>query len=277
MTDRLAPVRSFDSTAPRGGRLLYRLLPIRRRTVLANLRRVFGGRLSEPEIVGLAQAHYAHLARCAAELAGSVLRPELRPPARIESDPAASSLFDAGGGVLILTGHFGNWEVALTAAVASRPEYRGRFHILRRPLFPAALDRFVNHRFECAGLGVLPKLGSLERLLSRLEAGDAVVFVLDQHAGGRDGVTADFFGHPASTFRSLAVVSLATGVPVVPASSWREPDGSHVVRFEAPLPILEHDDPAEAIRLNTQAYNHALESLVLRHPEQWFWMHRRWK
>ena len=87
----------------------------------------------------------------------------------------------------------------------------------------------------------------------------------------------EFFGHKAKTFRSLATIALATGAPVVPAASWREPDGHHVLRFEEALPVVECDAPDKAIRANTRAYNAALERLILRHPEQWFWMHRRWK
>jgi KDO2-lipid IV(A) lauroyltransferase len=68
-----------------------------------------------------------------------------------------------------------------------------------------------------------------------------------------------------------------TSAPVIPASSWREPDGTHVLRFEEPLPLIECDDAGEAIRQNTRAYNAALGRILLRHPEQWIWMHRRWK
>ena len=64
---------------------------------------------------------------------------------------------------------------------------------------------------------------------------------------------------------------------MVPAASWREPDGSHVLRFEEPLGLIESEDLDTAVRLNTRAYNAALERLVLRRPEQWYWVHRRWK
>ena len=64
---------------------------------------------------------------------------------------------------------------------------------------------------------------------------------------------------------------------MVPATSWREPGGRHVLRFEAPIPAVEHANTNEAIRLTTRAYNAALERLVLRRPEQWYWVHRRWK
>ena len=81
----------------------------------------------------------------------------------------------------------------------------------------------------------------------------------------------------AWTFRSLAIIALATGAPVLPATSWREPDGRHVLRFEDALPPVEHENTGEAIRIATRAYNAQLEALVLRHPEQWYWVHRRWK
>jgi KDO2-lipid IV(A) lauroyltransferase len=87
----------------------------------------------------------------------------------------------------------------------------------------------------------------------------------------------EFFGHLAGTFRSVALIAMATGAPVVPAASWREPDGRHVLRFEDPLPVIEREDVNEAIRANTRAYNASLERLILRHPEQWWWVHRRWK
>jgi len=161
--------------------------------------------------------------------------------------------------------------------MAGFPQYRGRFHILRRPTRFRWFEGFATRRFERAGIHVIPKERSLPVILDRLAAGDAVVFVLDQHASRKDGVRATFFGQPVSTFRSLAVIALATGAPVVPAASWREGSGRHVLRFEAALPLIEKDDANEAIQANTQLYNDALERLVERHPEQWFWLHRRWR
>ena len=70
---------------------------------------------------------------------------------------------------------------------------------------------------------------------------------------------------------------MSSGAPVVPAASWRAPNGEHVLRFEEALAPIHCDDPGEEIRLNTRAYNEALERLIVRHPEQWFWVHRRWK
>ncbi|MFO1396813.1 MAG: 4'-phosphopantetheinyl transferase superfamily protein [Burkholderiales bacterium] len=264
---------------PLAGRILYRLFPFRRRVILDNLRRVYGATLDEDAIVDLAQAHYGHLWR----LAGEFLRFRWQSRAaqlasvRVDNLDAFVEAYLQGRGVLLLTGHFGNWEVATVAGIGSFPQMRGRFHFVRRALKPDWFDRLITRRFQKAGFGVLPKRGSLDAMLDRLAHGDAIVFAFDQHASPPDGIAVDFFGHPAWTFKSLAIIALATGAPVVPATSWREPDGKHVLRFEAPIAPVEHASTNEAIRLTTRAYNEALERLVLRRPEQWYWVHRRWK
>ena len=269
-----APIR-----VPFAGRVLYHLLPLRRRVILENLRRVYGATLSDDEIVDLAQAHYGHLWRLAGEFLRFRWMSRARQLAlvRIENIDAFIDAYFQNKGVLLLTGHFGNWEVSTVAGIGSWPQMRGRFHFVRRAIKPDWLDRLVTRRFERAGFGVLPKRGSLDAMLERLGKGDAIVFAFDQHAQPPDGIAVDFFGHPAWTFKSLAIIALATGAPVVPATSWREADGRHVLRFETPIPAIEHGNTSEAIRLTTRAYNAALERLVLRRPEQWYWVHRRWK
>jgi KDO2-lipid IV(A) lauroyltransferase len=275
----VALAQADRAEAPLLGRLLYRFLPFRRKVILENMRRVFGDSAPEAEIERLAQAHYAHLARLLWEFLWFPWVSEKRRAAMVRVDKLESleAALGQGKGVLIVTGHFGSFEVATAAGLNSYPHARGRFHFVRRPIKPAWLDALVTRRFRRVGFGVLPKRGGLDAILDRLAAGDLVVFPFDQHASRKDGVMVEFFGHPAGTFRSLAVIALTTGAPVVPASSWREPDGRHVLRFEDPLQPIEHADTNEAIRLNTRAYNAALERMILRHPEQWWWVHRRWK
>jgi KDO2-lipid IV(A) lauroyltransferase len=268
-----------STTVPLAGRMLWKLLPLRKRVVVDNLRRVFGNAAPDAEIERLAQAHYAHLWRLGTEfLKFRWLSAEgKRKLVSVENLDAFVRAFEGGKGVLILTGHFGNWEVATVAGIQQYPQVHGRFHFVRRPIKPRWLDALVNRRFRKAGFGVVGKRGSLDRIVERLEAGDVVVFPFDQHAGKPDGIDVEFFGHPAGTFKSLAILALATGAPVLPAASWRKPDGHHVLRFEDPLPVVDHDNTNEAIRRTTRAFNAALERLILRHPEQWYWVHRRWK
>jgi KDO2-lipid IV(A) lauroyltransferase len=265
--------------ALRLGRFLYRWLPFRRKVIVENLRRVFGESAPQAEIDALAQAHYAHLAR----LLGEFLRyrwysgRRKRALVRVENVEEFTKAWEAKKGVLVLTGHFGNFEVSTLAGLAQFPEVRNRIHFVRRPIKPAWLDALVNRRMRKAGFGTIGKRGSLDRMLALLEQGDAIVFPFDQHARRPDGIAVEFFGHAAGTFKSLAIIALATGAPVLPAAAWREPDGRHILRFEKALQPVTAQDPDEEIRRTTRAYNQALEQLVLRHPEQWWWVHRRWK
>jgi KDO2-lipid IV(A) lauroyltransferase len=265
--------------APRAGKLIYSLLPFRRDVILQNLRRVFGDAVPEDGIRALAQAHYAHLWRLLGEFLHFrwMSAPRKAALVSVEGVNTLAAALARGKGVLVLTGHFGNFEVATVAGLTHFPEMHGRIHFVRRAIKPRWLDALVNRRFRRAGFGVMSKRGSLDAILDRLAAGDMVVFPSDQHASPPDGIAVDFFGHPAWTFKSLAIIALATGAPVLPAAGWREPDGRHVLRFEEPIPPIAADRVGEEIRLNTRAYNAALERLVLRHPEQWFWVHRRWK
>ena len=261
------------------GRILFRIVPFRRAVVLENLRRVFGAAVPPGEIERLAQGHYAHLARLGIEFFKFrwLSAERKRALVRVDNLDAFVTAFRKGNGVLILTGHFGNWEVATVAGIQNYPEVHGRFHFVRRPIKPRWLDQLVTQRFNRAGFGVMGKRGSLDRIVERLEAGDVIVFPFDQYAHRPDGIDVEFFGHPAGTFKSLAIIALATGAPVLPAASWREPDGRHVLRFEEPVAPVDHENTNEAIRGTTRAFNAALERLVLRHPEQWYWVHRRWK
>jgi len=264
---------------PAYGRWIHRFFPLRREVILGNLRRVFGATLPPADIVSLAQAHYGHLLELIGEFAHYRWMSRERKLSLVDVQNLAAfvAALEQRKGILVLTGHFGNWEVSTTAAIGKFPEMHGKFHFVRRAIKPDWLDRLVNRRFNQAGFGVFPKRGSLDAMLDRLENGEVIVFPFDQHAGPPDGIPVEFFGEPAWTFKSLAIIALATGAPVLPAASWREANGRHVLRFGEPMSPIEAEDTNEAIRLNTRAYNAALERLIVRHPEQWYWVHRRWK
>ena len=268
-----------QTEVPWFGKALYHLLPFRRGVVLGNLRRVFGDVLPEREIRRLAQAYCAHFVRFLIEfLRLPWMSAEQRKAwIRVENVEAPIRALSQGKGLLLLTGHFGNWEVSTVAGLGQFPQYRGLLHFVRRPLKPRWFNELVTRRFRRSGFGTLTKRGSLDSILELLAHGAIVVFVFDQHAVKSDGIAVDFLGHTANTFKSLAIIALNTGAPVIPASSWREPDGTHILLFEEPLPLIECEDVGEAIRRNTRSYNAALERILLRHPEQWIWMHRRWK
>lgn len=261
------------------GKLVYHLAPVRRGVVMKNLRRAFGAVLDEQELVRLAQAYYAHFVTFLIEFLRLPFQSaeQKRKMIRIEGMETAGRALEQGKGMLLLTGHFGNWEVATVAGIQQFTQLNGLFHFVRKPLKPAMLNQFVTWRFRRAGFGTISKRGSLDTILELLAKGKIVVFIYDQFAIRKEAVRADFLGTPAATYRSLPIIAMSTGAPVIPATSWREPDGTHVLRFEEPVAAVDHESTNEAIRLTATAFNRALETALLRHPEQWIWMHQRWK
>lgn len=261
------------------GKAAYFLLPIRRKVVLENLNRVFGETLSTNQIVAIAQQFYAHYLKCFGEFFRMpfLSDSQKRNLIRIEGGENLEKGLEGGKGVLLLTGHFGSWEVATVAGISQFTEFRGRFHFIRRPLKPKWFNDFVMHRFRKAGFGTLDKAGSLDDILDLLEQNEIVVSIFDQFTIKKFGILSEFFGHQANTFKSLSVLAQFTGAPVIPSSSWREADGTHVLKFGSPVEVVTEGRTRDIIKKNTKRFNEALEKIILRHPEQWIWMHKRWK
>jgi len=263
----------------RGGRFIFRWLPYRRTVILENLNRVYGAYVSQDQIRLLAQAHYGHLLSLFKELMTFRFLSEQQKKnlVRVEGVPDMIKAFEAGKGILILTGHFGNFEVSTVAGIEHFPQVKGRIHFLRRPIKPKWLSDMLTRRFNQAGFGVVGRRGSLEEIVDTIEKGDAIVFPFDQYARKPEGIPVEFFGHAAGTYKSMALIALATGAPVIPAASWREADGTHVLKFWPALETILSEDVGAEIARNTRAYNAALELAIVQHPEQWWWVHRRWK
>ena len=273
---------SIDALKPTWiGRFFYRFLPYRRKVILSNIDQVFKNTLTPEKKKHLAKAFYSHLLRSIKEMIQLrfISEQKLRDRVTVRGSERLMKIADEGRGVLILTGHFGNWEFAPLGGIMNFKKFQGQFHFIRRTLGNKTIERFLFRRYFNAGLNVIPKKRALSKVLRVLEKGHAVVFVLDQHASlvNKDGVAAEFFGKKAGTYRSLATISRYTNLPVVPAAGYRQENGQHVLEFGEPIEWQEYENTQEAIYHNTLAYNQALERIILAHPEQWLWLHRRWK
>jgi KDO2-lipid IV(A) lauroyltransferase len=261
------------------GSAFYTLFPVRRRIVMENMRQAFGERLTEPELRRLAKCFYGHVAKTIAENLAMMVSSEQRIAEHVDVIGVEHLLRTAekGNGVLILTGHFGNWELSAVGAMLQFEQYQNRFHVIRKSL-GLGLERTVFGRFRKAGLRVIKRNDALSKTLDALEKNDVVIFIMDQHTKvGSKAVAVDFFGKEAGTNRSLALVSRQSGAPVIPAVAYRQPDGRHVMKFHPPLEWVTAEHHREEIYLNTLGYNRVLEGFVRDHPDQWLWMHRRWK
>jgi len=263
------------------GRFIYKFVPYKRQVIMANINQVYGNQLNEAQKKHLAKSYYSHLIKSIKEALylRFISEATLRHQVEVRGHENMLAVVAQQKGVLVLTGHFGNWEFAPMGGVLNFKEFQGQFHFIRRTLGLKVLERILFNRYYQAGLNVIPKKNSLDKVCLALEKNHAVIFVLDQHASlaNRDGIAVEFFGKKAGTYRSLATLSRHTGVPVIPAAGYRLPNGKHVLEFFEPIPWKDYGSTAESLYQNTLAYNQALERIILAHPEQWNWMHKRWK
>ncbi len=177
-----------------------------------------------------------------------------------------------GKGVLLISGHFGHWE--LTALMVG---YRGiRMGLLSRPLDNRALQQMLLDVRLASGNYLIPKADAMKGLMRALRAGDAIAFLIDQDAH-EHGIAVPFFGRPASTTTTPARLALRTGAALVPVFTVRDSDGAHRIAFEPEIEIDAGAEPQAEIRRLTERMTERLERRIREHPDHWFWMHRRWK
>ncbi|MGD9108551.1 MAG: lysophospholipid acyltransferase family protein [Gammaproteobacteria bacterium] len=263
------------------GNFFFYCLPYRKKIVLANMRKVFKQDLTESEIKILAKAFYRHIAKMLWEtiMLRFLSTSAIKKRGVVIGYEKVLKAAEQHKGVLILTGHFGSWEFAPIAGMLNFTQYKNHIYVVRKNITTKFIEKILFRRFYDAGLRVIPKKNSLHRVCEVLDQNNAVLFVMDQHASikVKDGIMVDFFGEKAGTFRSLAMIAQHTGVSVIPACSYRRSDNQHVLRFYDPIPWEEGDDSKQTIAKNTLNYNKFLEKMILDHPDQWLWMHRRWK
>lgn len=173
--------------------------------------------------------------------------------------------------VLIASAHFGSWE--LFAEVMAR---RGHaFSAVVRPLAGAFNEWLVRGR-KRAGMQLILQDGALRGMLRALRKGQAVVQLIDQALPGPEAVWVPFFGRPASTTPALSMAALRTGAPVYFVVAVREAGALHM-QVEGPFPVPERPTRRESLQAHAAQLTEVLERHVRRHPEQWLWLHRRWK
>jgi KDO2-lipid IV(A) lauroyltransferase len=178
-------------------------------------------------------------------------------------------------GVLLLTGHLGNWEImALSQGFRDAPP---PLAFVARPLDNPYLERWVS-RIRCrSGNRVIPKRGALRQVLRSLREGYAVGMLMDQRVAGSAGVKVEFFFHPAGTSAAIAYLAVRHGSPVVPVYALRDPGGySYTVNTEPRIEVSRTGKTEYDVWETTRRCQKKLEEVIRNHPDQWFWMHRRW-
>jgi len=176
-------------------------------------------------------------------------------------------------GVVVLTAHLGNWEMALQFASChySSPVTT----VVRRSPF-ARLDRWLTHFRTRFGARVIAKEDALRDMMKLLRRGEVLTLMVDQGRAS-DGVDITFFGRKATATRGAALVAIRCGSPVVMAACVRAPGGDLILKVSPPLPMQRSGDLRADVQLNTQIMSDAIEKAIREHPEQWCWNQRKWK
>lgn len=179
-----------------------------------------------------------------------------------------------GKGVLFLTAHLGGWEVGSFA----HSLYGHKLHIVVRPLDNPYLDALVRRYRTLHGNTTFDKQDFARGLLGAMKAGETVGVLMDTNMTPPQGVFVDYFGHAACTASGVARVALRTDAAVVPAFSiWDDKLGKYRIRFDPMLELVRTGDAEADVVANTAMFTKTIEDHVRRYPQQWLWVHRRWK
>jgi KDO2-lipid IV(A) lauroyltransferase len=179
-----------------------------------------------------------------------------------------------GRGVLVLTGHFGGWEIGSYA----HSVYGHPMTLIVRDLDNPYIDEFIRGMRTRDGNTTVDNRDFARGILRAARAGEAVGILMDTNMTPPQGVFVDFFGHEASTASGLARVALKTGAAVVPGFTfWDEAQGKYVITFWPEIDLVRTNDAEADVVANTAAFTKVIEAAVRQRPEQWLWVHRRWK
>ena len=256
------------------GRFVYYCVPKYRHIVQDNLEIAFGEEKDIFERTYIAKKVFVNLILLLFEIGWSLHL----------TDEKVSQYFEATGiehikkalekkkGVFFLTGHIGNWEL-----LAPVSHLLGTVtNVLYRPLDFAPLDLFFVKSRSRNGGNLISNRGGLRKIIGHIRKNEAGLILLDQNAAWHEGVFVDFFGKRACTAKGLSVIARRLQTPVIPIFLIRKGNGF----LMEVLPEVEQvftDDETKDFEENTQRYNNIIEGVIRKYPDQWFWVHRRWK
>lgn len=276
---RLVPPRGMARLAGWLAAIAFHVVRIRRNVVLENLRAAFPGEKDDSEIMRIARGVYTHFALTLAEICKMPAMAERGGVAleRLVAVDGMERLVEAlaeGRGAILLSGHLGSWELG-AAVVAHRI---GRLKVVAAPMRNPMVDSFLVRCRSSAGMEPISPGISMRQVVRAVRNGEAVGFLADQDAGPT-GLMAVFFGRPASTATGPAAIAVRWRVPIFLSFSVRLPDGRHSMTLErVELPEFAPSGGSDQmIDWIMRRYANRLEELVRERPEQWLWLHRRWK
>jgi KDO2-lipid IV(A) lauroyltransferase len=228
-----------------------------------------------PRLLRTARGVYRHFGRVILDILWMQGRSgeEILSIVEVEGAEHIEEAMKAGRGAVLVTCHMGNWELhGLVHGLLFGP-----IGVVARPLDNPALDARLCALRTQGGNAVLYKSRALAQMIRFLRDGKGVAILIDQNVQEKDGIFVDFFGRKAATTTVASALTVKLGSPLVPCRTELKPDGRYRLVYEKPLPWTPTGDRREDIARLTQDFTDRIETWVRETPDQWLWIHRRWK
>lgn len=271
---RLMSWRGVNRFGSKLAEIVFYCIPIRRSLTINHLRMAFPQK-SEKEISAIALAAYRNLVISLLEVFWfSRLTPErVKEIVKMPDSSLMASRLREGRGLIMLGGHFGNWELIAIAVglLTGHP-----LTIIVQRQRNRYVDAFMNRNRTMFGNKVVEMEKAPREIIASLRENRVVAMLADQ-SGPQEGLFVNYFGRPASTHRGPAVFSVRTGAPIIMAFILRQPDGNYIVEFkEVDTENVSGSDDNKVEQI-TARHVAVLEEYAARYPDHWLWMHKRWK
>ncbi|MGB3091718.1 MAG: lysophospholipid acyltransferase family protein [Candidatus Zixiibacteriota bacterium] len=269
---RIIPYRLALALGSFLGWLVFDIFRVRRKVTLINLRNSMGR--GKDGLAGIGRRAYRNFGKSMVEytLFPSLDKDKIEQMVEFEGAEHWDEALKKGKGAILVTGHFGSWE--LMGAATSQRGYPIDFLVGEQ--HNVLVDNLMNDYRRSMGIGII-KMGAAAKGVIRALKNNRFVAMLSDQDAGSDGAVVEFFGRPASTPKGPAAFALKMDAPIVMAFIVRESARKQKVIIEKAIFGEKTRDKQEDIRRLTQAYTRLLEEYVRKYPDHWFWPHRRWK
>jgi len=272
---KIIPQRLAYAIGNRIGDLFFYVIRTRKKVALDNLTRCFGDEKSKHELNRILLQNYRHFGKVLMEFARI---PLLKRAIILEQIPIKNieylrDFLSQDQGMFVMSGHFGNWEYMAAAVANVGPQ----LHCIFKEQKNLAIDNIIKQFRINVGLIPFKVRGEAAKGILKVLREKGFVLIVNDQDAGRRGDMIEFLGRAASTNRGPALIAIKHRVPVIMAFGVRETDGRIRVHLEKFPDINQFPNDDEGVKQFLVEYNKILEKYIREYPEQWFWMHRRWK
>ncbi|MBF0120885.1 MAG: lysophospholipid acyltransferase family protein [Desulfobacterales bacterium] len=258
------------------GMIWYKIDRRHREIATNNMIIAFGSEWSIEKINKTVKANFVQLSRVALELFSllRVTKENLDSYIVFSGEEHLYNALSKGKGIIILTAHLGNWELM---AISTPLKFNITFNVMGRALDYKPMDKMINEIRTRTGNIVVDKNKSADKVASLLRENKIIGILMDQHAAPYEGVYVPFFGKIDCSNKGVALFAMRYGAIILPAFNIRQEDGRYKVIFDQPIEVARTGDLSKDLVENTANFNKIIEKYIRMAPDNWFWVHRRWK